>query len=122
MRKNKTIRGLTLSELLVAAAILAIAVSGLLALLITCVLANKSNNNLVVATNDAQYVLEAMKGLSYGDVSSCNYTPPALSNLTDEQITVACTDETSMTKITVTVQWKERDVQKNLQLSTRIAQ
>ena len=123
MRKKRTIRGFTLAELLVAAALLALAVTGLLQLLIVCLLSNTANNNLTVAANDAQYVLETIKGLPYSDVDTCTFPSFTFNNLIDEQVPApTCTDENNMTKVTVMVTWKERNAPKSFQLSTRIAQ
>lgn len=124
MRKKRIIRGFTLAELLVAAALLALAVTGLLQLLIVCLISNTTASNQVVASNDAQYVLEAMKGLPYADV--CSYTVPSFTNLNDENVYVfSCSQpEAGITQVTVTVEWKERNAttSKSLQLSTRIAE
>jgi prepilin-type N-terminal cleavage/methylation domain-containing protein len=123
MRKKRTIRGFTLAELLVAAAILALAVTGLLQLLIVCLLSNTANNNLAVAVNDAQYMLETVKGLPYSSVSACTFPAFSFTNLADEQVSSpTCTNENKMTKVTVGVTWKERNAPKSFQLSTRIAE
>lgn len=115
-------KGFTLAELLISLTILALVISGILQLLIVCLLANTTNNNLVIASNDAQYVLETIKGLPYGDVASCSFPSFSFNNLIDENVATACTGENRMTKVTVTVTWKDRNVQKSFALSTRIAE
>lgn len=124
-RRNKSdshlqLKGFTLSELMIAAAILLIAVLGLLAAFINCMLLNESNNNLVTAVNDAQYILEQLKGLSYSEIAA--YTPPVLNNLSNETISLSRSIGTRIAEVTVGVSWTERQRSRNFQLSTRIAQ
>lgn len=54
-------KGFTLPELLLAAAILAFALSGLLLLFTNCILLNAANRNLSIATSHAQYIMEDIK-------------------------------------------------------------
>ncbi len=112
-------KGFTLLELLTAAAILLVVISGLLLTFVYCIVLNESNNNLAKATNDAQYVLEQIKSLPYEEISS--YTPPAFNNLQNETIILNRTIGTTISQITVNVRWNERNAQKNFSLSTRIA-
>jgi len=117
-------RGFTLSELLLAAAILLVAVSGLLAVYINCIFLNASNNNLVIAANDAQYVLEQIKGEPYSNINNFinGFNASYFSNLNSEAITFPGLNIGSkIAEITVNVGWTERQRQKNFQLSTRIA-
>lgn len=116
--------GFTLSELMIASAILLVAILGLLALLINCIFMNEFNNNLVTAVNDAQYVLEQIKNLPYNQIG--NYTssfdPGHFSNLNNEQITFPTVNPgTDITQITVNVSWTERGNDRNTELSTLIA-
>lgn len=121
MGKNSLGRkGFTLLELMVAIAILVIAASGLLMALVSCMSLNESNSNLVVAANDARYVLEEIKGLAYDDIGS--YSPPSFSNLDGESASVTVTDIDSRIKeVTVEVVWTERQRSRSFKLSTRIA-
>lgn len=116
-----SVRGLTLSELMITMAILIIAISGLLLTFIYCLLLNESNNNLVTAMTDAQYVLEGLKGTAYSELG--NYTAPAIANLRNENITITLSpDATNMrSEAEVTVGWNERGRQRNVTLSTNIA-
>lgn len=118
-RRFLSLTGFTLLELLTAAAILVVVISGLLLTFVYCTVLNESNNNLVKATNDAQYVLEQIKGLPYEEISS--YTPPVFGNLENESVTVSRTIGSTISEITVNVSWNERNGQKNFLLSTRIA-
>lgn len=117
MRKKN--RGFTLPELLLAMAILLGAVLGLLTTFIYCVLLNESNNNLVVAANDAQYVLEQIKGLNYNDID--DYLPPTFNNLNNETVTLSRSIGSQIAEVTVDVNWTERQRQRSFQLTTRIA-
>ena len=112
-------KGFTLLELMIASAILLIAICGLLATFVACALMNESNNNLVVATNDAQYVLEEIKALVYSDISG--YAPPVFDNLEGEAITLNKDIGTQIAEVTVNVNWTERQRNKAVSLSTRIA-
>jgi len=117
---NLSITGFTLTELMIAMGILLIAISGLLTTFVYCILLNESNNNLVTAANDAQYVLEEIKGLAYNNINS--YTPPAFNNLENETIPNPTVVEISGIKeVTVNVSWSERGRSRNWTLSTRIA-
>lgn len=115
-------RGFTLSELMIAASILLIAILGLLAVLINCTILNEANNNLVTAVNDAQYVLEQIKCLAYADIAT--YAPPELKQINSSE-TISLTrnyiDLNRLVEVTVDVDWVERQRNKNFQLSTRIA-
>lgn len=117
-------RGFTLSELLIAVVILALVITGLLSTAVTCLLSNKLNNNLVKAANDAQYVLEQIKGLAYSQISS--YTAPTFSNLQNETITLTRSVGTNIAEVTVNVNWKEGNCEqpqcyRNYALTTRFA-
>lgn len=61
-------RAFVLSEVLLAAAILGLALSGLLALFLACGLLNESNRNRNVAMSHAQYVMEAIKNTDFDDI------------------------------------------------------
>lgn len=112
-------RAFTLSELMLATAILVIAITGMLAAFVGCLLLNESNNNLVKATNDAQYVLEQVKGLAYDNINA--YVSPAFNNLNSETITLNRAVGAKIAEVTVNVAWVERQKNRNFSLSTRIA-
>jgi len=120
-RKRSSLTGFTLLELMLAMAILIVAILGLLAVLIHSILMNESNNNLVTAVNDAQYVLEQIKALAYVDID--DYSPPNFT-ISNENIApnVTIQDIDTMRKnITVNITWTERQRSRSVQLSTRIA-
>ncbi|OGX18538.1 MAG: hypothetical protein A3K83_07610 [Omnitrophica WOR_2 bacterium RBG_13_44_8b] len=113
-------KGFSLMELMLAVAILLIAVLGLLSTFINCILLNESNRNLVTAANDAQYVLEQIRSLAYGDIAT--YAAPAFTNLNGEAITLTRSIGAEIAEVTVDVSWTERQRNRSFQLSTRFAQ
>lgn len=117
-------KGFTLLELMIAAAILLIAIVGLLFAFVNCILMNESNNNLVIAANDAQYVLEQIKARTYEDIDDFinTFNPSEFSNLNNEEITFPDTTiGASIATIIVNVRWTERQRERNFRLSTYVA-
>jgi len=117
-------KGFTLAELMIAMGILLIAISGLLSTFVYCILLNESNNNLVIAANDAQYVLEQIKAKTYDDIDDFinTFNPNEFSNLNNEAITFPDTTiGVSIATIIVNVKWTERQRERNFRLSTRVA-
>lgn len=114
-------KGFSLLELIVAVAIFLIVISGLLITFVYCIILNESNNNLVKAVNDAQYVLEQIKALAYDQIVT--YTCPTFNNLNDENIALDPPPSigTQIAEVTVNVSWTERQRARSFQLSTRIA-
>jgi len=109
----------SLVELMVSIIILMVVISGCLLTYIYCVLLNDTSHNLVVAVNDAQYVLEQIKSLAYGDIAT--YTDPAFSNLPSEVVTLNRVMGASMSTITVNVSWQERTRSRTFSLTTYVA-
>ena len=58
-------KGFTLPELLLAAVILAVVLSGLLMLFINCIFLNESNRNLTLATTHAEYIMEEIRAAGF---------------------------------------------------------
>ncbi len=116
-------KGFTLLELIITTGILLIVVSGLMVTFVYCLLLNESNNNLVIAANDAQAVLEEIKGLSYNQIQGrVGGYSRVFTNLSDEAVTFPGADfGASIIKITVNISWTERQRLRNFGLSTRIA-
>jgi len=117
-------RGFTLSELMIASAIMLIAILGLFTAIINCIFLNESNNHLVMAVNDAQYVLEQIKGLAYDNINDfiTAFDQSQFRDLNNQSITFPNTViGTSIANITVKVNWDERQGNGNFSLSTRIA-
>jgi len=114
-------KGFNLLEVMTAIAILLLVISGLLVTFVYCMLMNISNNNLVIAANDAQFVLEQIKGLAYNDTID-DYTVPTFSNLYNEIVTPTATVISSgLKEVSVNVTWTERQRNRNFSLSTRVA-
>jgi len=121
---RKENKSFTLLELILSVAILAVTISGLLATFIYCLLLNHSNQNLVVACVDAQYVLEQIKGLTYDKIDDYieDFDPYTFSHLPNETITFPDTNiGPRLANITVNVTWQERQNSRSLLLSTKIA-
>lgn len=106
-------------ELLITLAILLLASTGLLLAFISCIFLNETNTSLIMAANDAQFVLEQLKSSPYDQIN--NYTAPAFNNLNNETITLTRQIGTRLANITVEVDWNERTRPRNFQISTRIA-
>ena len=69
-RKKKPTQGLTLSELILTAAILAFALCGLLALFVNCSFLNESNRNSTLGKMHAQYVMEDIRNSDFTGLES----------------------------------------------------
>ena len=129
--KMQNRRGFTLSELMVAAAILALTISALLYVFVSCLLMNEANSELITAASDAEYVMEQIKALPTSDFNAIDsYTVPAeLTNpatgrqrLTNEHIDVNKGTGSNIRTITVTVTWSRRNgTPPPFQLVTQIA-
>ncbi len=120
-------KGFTLLELMVVTGILLIVISGLLVTFVYCLLLNESNNNLVIAAGDAQYVLEElseMKGAEYNQIDDyiADFSPAAFTNLSNETVTFPDpVFGSNITEVTVNVSWTERGRARDFALSTRLA-
>lgn len=78
-----------------------------------------SSVNLTIAATDAQYILEQLRGLAYGSISS--YVAPVFYNLPNEAVTLTRNVGSNLADITVAVSWQERNQARNFSLSTYIA-
>ena len=135
MKKIKS--GFTLSELLLAAAILVFVLAGLLALFANCLILNDANRNLIVATSHAQYIMEEIKNaaepdfaqLESGDwdldesqIQSAPYNLTALSNETIDTNVTQQDNDPDLLIVSVIVQWNDRGQRpRSAQLETLIA-
>ena len=70
MGRGKNLKGFTLSELLLAAAILAFALSGLLLLFINAIFLNTASRDIALAYSAIQTRMEEIKDASYGDFNN----------------------------------------------------
>ena len=90
---NSRTRGFTLTELLLAAAIMAFVLCGLLILFINSSFLNEGNRNFTTAVAHAQYIMEELRNEStLQDVKIMidDQTFPALQDLPSENISVCC--------------------------------
>jgi len=112
-------KAFTLLELTIAVAITMVVISSSLIVFVKCITLNESNANLVIAANDAQYVLEGMKSLAYNDIDSL-CALPLLTNLDNEAISLNVQEIYSDVKeVTCTVNWREKSRLRNFSLVTR---
>ncbi|MBU1912315.1 MAG: prepilin-type N-terminal cleavage/methylation domain-containing protein [Candidatus Omnitrophica bacterium] len=127
-------KGFTLVELLIAAAIFAFVMSGVLLMFINCAFLDQANRNKGIATTHAEFVMEdIMEYMRSGDLVPLqdeidsgewywdSSTTPPIGNylgctspyvypyvLNSESITTTYVTETNPLDVTVTVSWKDR--------------
>jgi type II secretory pathway pseudopilin PulG len=112
--------GFSLLGLMLAIAISTVVIIGSLLTFINCAFLNETNNNLIIAANDAQSILEEVKTLAYTGIDT--YTPTQLNNLDNEIITFQINNiDAGIKEVTVIVAWTEKGRNKNFLLSTRVA-
>lgn len=110
-------KGFTLLEVTVAIGILIFAISALLIGFVTCNLSIQANHNLVVASSDAQFVLEEVRKVPFDEID--NYSIPQFTHLDNESITLDINDISEDIKsLNVRVSWYERQNQKNFSITT----
>jgi prepilin-type N-terminal cleavage/methylation domain-containing protein len=112
-------KGFTLIELMFGVAIALFTIAGALISFVYLAALNNASCNLVIAANDAQYVLEEMKALTYSQLSG--YTSTQVHNLNNENIILGKNIGSILATVTVTVNWTENNNAKNFSLSTCFA-
>ncbi|OQB12858.1 MAG: hypothetical protein BWY16_00355 [Candidatus Omnitrophica bacterium ADurb.Bin205] len=111
-------RGFTLSELLLAVAILAFAMSGMLYLFVNCSFLGNANRNLSLAVSHGQFVMEDIKAAEFSGLQesinagvwnwdAATISAKGLTALNNESIITASTGVEPL-HIVVTVLWKDR--------------
>lgn len=112
--------GFTLAEMLLACGILAFALTGLLALFISCSFLNEANRNLAAALSHANYIIEELRGASFtgleGRISSGEWDLNAqqiqsaynLTALNNETIDASTTQSGNPLGVSVRVDWLDR--------------
>ncbi len=111
-------KGLTLTELLLATAILSVALTGILALFTSCIFLNGTTRNSSIAMGHAQYILEGLKHTSFSSVAidiangawnwvAANITAAHMTPLPNEVITTTSSG-TNPLEIAVLVNWNDR--------------
>ena len=126
-------KSFTLSELLLAVAILAISLGVILLALVQGFLLNEANRNLTRALTHAEYVLEDIKNTNFEtiktkiengdwDWDSSEVAREGLTPLNNENIDTSVKG-TTLLDIEVTVTWKDRGLRnRSVNLETLIAQ
>ncbi|MFH1191457.1 MAG: type II secretion system protein [Candidatus Omnitrophota bacterium] len=123
-------KGFTLIELMMGVSILLVSGLALLSGFLGSMFLNNSSNNLTIAVNDAQYVLEQIKGLDYatriyGANLSNYYTPPTFTNPDGQVVFTSSLEKidlsTSISQITVTINWLDKGQGRSFSLATYIA-
>ena len=112
-------RGFSLLELMIGVAIILIVLVGSLLAFVQLMLLNESSRNLVIAANDAQYILEQMKNEAFEDLEG--YIAPTFNNLNPEVVTLTKNIGSNIATITVDISWQERKDARNFSLSTCFA-
>ena len=126
---------LTLAEVLIATVFLTVAFSGILMLVISCMLLNEANRNSTVAITHAQYIMEEVRDTSFGsvqgainsgvwdlDATELASAPYNLVVLNSELIDTSVTTVGSLLEIIVDISWQDRKGRgRSDQLITRIA-
>lgn len=130
---SKAFRGFTLSELLIALTILAVVLTGSLAVFINCILMNEATRNLNIAISHAEFVMEDIKNTiftnivtkidnKYWDWNSATIAFYGLTPLSNESINTSRGTNTSLLNISVRVDWKDRGVRvRNISIGTLLA-
>jgi len=114
-----SLTGFTLAEVILAAAILVFALTGLLALFISCMLLNESSRNRATAIAQAQYVMEEIKNTNFDNIETninagnWNWDETEIENeslpvLKSELITTTVPASGDPAEVLVEVEWQDR--------------
>lgn len=118
-------RGLTLLELMIGVAIFIVAVISLLGAYVGALVMSEGSRNLNTALNDATRVIEEMRNVPFGSVSTTDWTTWARNNgansLNSEAITTIYQGSDPLT-VTVTVSWADKNRPRSTSLVTVITQ
>lgn len=128
--QNKNKSGFTLLELTIGAAVLIIALVGLISAFTGCFALNEGSRNLTIATNHGQSIMEEIRdrnlisNITQEDWTSWAQTDPpdggGCNTLEGETVQVSYPSGTGADplEILVMVSWTEKGRQKNIQLAT----
>lgn len=111
---KSTRQGFSLIELMFGVFVLLVSILAALSGFLGSMFLNNSSNDLTTAVNDAQYVLEQVKGLDYDTciqhLPNACYALPAFNNLPGETAAFYPAPSTlgAKTKITVKVSWQDK--------------
>jgi len=101
--------GFTLLELVIAAAILIMALLGLLRIYIGCFNLNETARNLTAAINGAQKEMERIHSLAFSSISAGTFEIDAIAGADSEGIVEVCNADPELLVVTVTVCWRQRN-------------
>jgi len=118
LAKRFSSKGLSLSELMLAAGILAFALCGIVALFVNCSGLNEANRNLSAAANHVQFIMEEIRDTSFASIatsisngtwnwSTSEINTGGLTALSNETITTSSSG-TRPLQVTVTAAWQDR--------------
>ncbi len=121
-----TRKGLTLIEVMAGVCILLISILAALSGFLGSMFLNNSSHDLTTAVNDAQYVMEQIKGLDYNTCTqylpSACYELPTFNNLPGvETVTfypVPTSVGTNLRKITVKISWQDKGQTRSFSLAS----
>ena len=127
---NSKTKGLTLAELLLAAAILAFVLCGILILFVNCSFLNESNRNLTLALSHVQYIMEEIKDTYFSEIKTKidngdwdwateDIAAEGLTALKNESIDTSYGSDENPLEVIVDVQWEGRR-QRQAELRTLI--
>jgi len=120
-------KAFTLVELLLASAILALVISGLLLVFLSCIFLNEANRNLTAAITHAQFAMEEVKNTAFGSIASESWDNATISAkgllpLGNESISINVTGSTTL-DVNVTVSWQDRASRdRNISIETLITE
>lgn len=132
--KNTNNSGFTLLELMIGAAVLIIALVGLIAAYIGCFALNESAKNLTIATNHAQCVMEEIRdrnitsNITQEDWAAWAAADPpdggGCNTLDAEIVQISYPSGTTINplEILVTISWSDRGRTKNIQAVTLLTE
>lgn len=118
-------QGFTLVEMMMGVFILGGALMAFLQALMGCMSLNLKNEQLTIAVNDAQYVLEQMKELDFStcidlDFPSTCFTFPVFTHLNSQTIehTNVSLETGLLRQVTVKVRWLDKQKWREVSLAT----
>lgn len=102
--------GFTLMELMVAAAILASVLLGILGVFTACFVLNETAENLTLAINAAQQEVERIRNLGFSQISAedgSSFEIAGIADINSEGAIAVDSSEPTLLEVTVTVCWRQ---------------
>ena len=116
--------GFSLVETLFSVSILLIVIVAAILAITSSTFLIAASRNLVTASGDAQYALEQIRALSFDDIPAyiAGYPSDYFGNLPQETVSFPNPVYTAnLDTITIQISWEERNAQKDLSITTRMA-